>query len=103
VVDTTTLYTTLHEEPDKSGTIIGAGILTLGVPDLAALLSTVRVTGTDSTAEKAATVAKFGKFFMGELWDSYGIETLKDAAVRRDGSTGQPDRWASAGDAKHGD
>ena len=75
--DTTTLHTTLHEGHDKTGNIVGAGVLTLGVPDLAALLSTVRVTGADDPLEKAATVAKFGQFFMGELWDTYGPEMLR--------------------------
>lgn len=75
--DTTTLHTTLHEGDSKDGVIVGAGVLTLGATDLAELLSTVRVTGTDSPLEKAATIAKFGTFFMGELWDTYGPEVLR--------------------------
>ncbi len=70
--DTTTLFTTLHEGGDKNGPIAGAGVLSLGVTDLADLVSTLRVTGTDDGGEKAATVAKFGRFFMGELWERYG-------------------------------
>lgn len=69
--DTTTLFTQLHQGVDKSGAVVGAGILTLGVKDLLKLVSTVRVTNAQSNADKAATVAKFGRFFMGELWDSY--------------------------------
>lgn len=72
--DTTTLLTTLHQGEGKDGPVAGAGVLTLGVKDLAELLSTVRVTGTASPTEMAATVAKFGKFFLGELWHSYGPE-----------------------------
>jgi len=75
--DTTTLYTTLHEGGDKEAPIVGAGVLTLGVAELAELLSTVRVTGTDSAFETAATIAKFGRFFMGELWDTYGPEAVR--------------------------
>ncbi len=74
--DTTTLHTTLHEGDGKDAPVIGAGILTLGVTDLAALLSTVRVTGADGAGERAATVAKFGAFFLGELWETYGIEAM---------------------------
>lgn len=74
---TTTLYTTLHAGEDKHAPIIGAGVLTLGARDLNDLLSTVRVTGSDSGVDKAATLAKFGNFFMGELWDTYGPEALK--------------------------
>lgn len=75
--DTTTLHTTLYEGHGKDGRIVGAGVLSLGVPDLASLLSTVRVTGTDNPVEQATTVTKFGRFFLSELWDSYGPEMLR--------------------------
>ena len=65
--DTTTLYTTLHRGADKDGPVIGAGILTLGVPQLIALMSTLRpINGGDLT-----TIAAFGHFFAGALWDLY--------------------------------
>lgn len=70
--DTTTLFTRLHEGPDATGPVAGAGILRLGVGDLIRLLSTVRVTGEGSAAQKAETVARFGRFFLGELWERYG-------------------------------
>lgn len=69
--DTTTLYTTLHEGGTRDGPVKGAGILSLGLFDLTDLLSTMRVTGADSMPEKAATVARFGRFFLGALWDTY--------------------------------
>jgi predicted acylesterase/phospholipase RssA len=69
--DTTTLFTQLHQGTDKSGPVVGAGILTLGVKDLLKLVSTVTVINAQSNTDKVATVAKFGQFFMGELWDSY--------------------------------
>lgn len=72
--DTTTLYTTLHEGGNASGSLIGAGILRLDIGDFLRLISTITVTGTDSKMEQAAAVAKFGKFFMGELWDTYSPE-----------------------------
>lgn len=70
--DTTTLYTKLYEGQDKSGQVVGAGVLSLGVLDLMKLVSTMRVTGTDDMIDKSAAMAKFGRFFMGELWDRYG-------------------------------
>jgi hypothetical protein len=70
---TTTLYTTLHEGTDTSGPVVGAGVLTLGVEDLIRMLATVHATGTASLAEQGAAIARFGRFFLGELWDSYGI------------------------------
>lgn len=69
--DTTTLFTQLHQGTDKNGPVLGAGILTLGVKDLLKLVSTVTVINAHSNIDKVATVAKFGQFFMGELWDSY--------------------------------
>ena len=70
--DTTTLFTTLYAGSDTSGDIIGAGVLTLDMIELVRMLSTMRVTGTDDPTEKAQTLATFGQFFMGELWQRYG-------------------------------
>lgn len=69
--DTTTLYTRLHEGSDATGKVIGAGVLTLGVNDLADLLSTVEVHNASSEPERLAVVIRFGRLFLGELWDSY--------------------------------
>jgi cholesterol oxidase len=71
--DTTTLYTTLHEGRDKTGKVVGAGILTLGVKQLADLLSTVEVPNAANLGEKLEAIQKFGRFFAGKLWDSYVI------------------------------
>lgn len=76
--DTTTLYTTLHRGADKRGEIIAAGVLRLTAMDLAELLSTLEVTGTVEKSEQIETVASFGKFFAGELWNSFGPEVLRD-------------------------
>lgn len=51
--DTTTLSTQLQDGTDKGSAVLGAGILTLGVTDLVALVSTLRVTGTLSAVENA--------------------------------------------------
>lgn len=69
--DTTTLFSTMHAGPDKEGPIVGAGVIRLGVSELRDLLLTLKVTGTDSGAQKLAAITKFGKFFLGELWDTY--------------------------------
>jgi cholesterol oxidase len=68
--DTTTLYTTLHEG-GKDGPIVGAGVLHLGIKDLANLVSTMRATGADGLRENAEAIGIFGRLFLGELWDSY--------------------------------
>ena len=68
---TTTLYTKLHEGTDKSGPVVGAGVLSLGVKELIKLVPTVEAPGADSFTEKSEAIAKFGRFFLGELWDTY--------------------------------
>jgi hypothetical protein len=74
---TTTLYTKLHEGTDKSGPVVGAGVLTLGVKELIKLVSTVQAPGADSFTEKSEAIAKFGHFFLGELWDTYVRHAFK--------------------------
>jgi predicted acylesterase/phospholipase RssA len=74
--DTTTLFTTLHRGDDKTGPIAGAGVLSLGPIDLAKMVRTMHATDAASLAEETKAVAKFGRFFLGEMWDSY-ISRLK--------------------------
>jgi hypothetical protein len=68
---TTTLYTQLHEGNDKSGPVIGAGVLTLGMEELMAMIPTMQAINAKSVEEAASAMARFGKFFLGELWDTY--------------------------------
>jgi 3-deoxy-D-arabino-heptulosonate 7-phosphate (DAHP) synthase class II len=46
-------------------------VLTLGVNDLMDLLSTVEVHNPSSEPERLAVIIRFGRLFVGELWDSY--------------------------------
>jgi len=68
---TTTLYSKLHEGTDKSGPMVGAGILTLGVRQLIDLVASMQAPGATTFTEKSEAIAKFGRFFLGELWDTY--------------------------------
>jgi predicted patatin/cPLA2 family phospholipase len=69
--DSTTLFSTLHRGDDKTAPVIGAGILSLGPIELTKMVGTMHATGTDSAVEQARALTRFGKFFMGELWNSY--------------------------------
>jgi hypothetical protein len=69
--DTTTLYSRLYKGSDDTGPVVGAGILRLGVADLVRLASTMHATGTSSAAESAEALGKFGRLFLGQLWDTY--------------------------------
>jgi predicted acylesterase/phospholipase RssA len=70
--DTTTLYTTLHQGTDRSGPIVGAGILTIDMAGFLKMLASINVTSAHSVANTADTLFHFGRFFLGELWDTYG-------------------------------
>jgi len=70
---TTTLYTQLHEGTDKSGRVVGAGKLTISMPDFLAMITTIRVLNAPSAAEAASAIGRFGRFFLGELWDTYAV------------------------------
>src|SRR3546814_12109064 len=65
--DTTTLFTTLHQCRAAKAPVIAAGILRLDMGDFLRLMSTVKVTGSKSARQRAATVARFGHFSMGRL------------------------------------
>ena len=69
--DTTTLFTRLHKGTDASGPVVGAGILRLGLGDFGKVLANIHVIDAEHAAEKAATLARFGRFFAGELWERY--------------------------------
>ena len=70
--DTTTLYTTLHQGADRSGPIVGAGIVTIDMGAFTKMVSSMQVTNAHSITDEAGTLVHFGRFFLGELWDTYG-------------------------------
>lgn len=69
--DITTLFTQLHRGRDKSGPVVGAGTIHIGSEQLMKMIPTFRATNTSSAAESVKVLADFGRFFMGEIWDSY--------------------------------
>lgn len=71
--DTTTLYTCIYRGREPEGEVVGAGVLTLGVGELVKLVASMRPVGAEDAAEAAKAAARFGEFFFGELWKTYGI------------------------------
>jgi cholesterol oxidase len=69
--DTTTLYTQLYEGNDKTGPVVGAGIISLSVEELAKMTANFKPLNAPSPEAGLAAVGRFGKFFMGQLWDTY--------------------------------
>jgi len=70
--DTTTLLTRLHAGTNSTAAVIGAGTLTLSIGELIRLLGTVKVENAKTLALETEALAKFGSFFLGQLWDTYG-------------------------------
>ena len=71
---TTTLYTQLHRGSDKTGPVVGAGVLSLSLHDLIQMVPTMHAVNAASPQQAAEAVTKFGRFFLGELWDTYIVK-----------------------------
>ena len=72
--DTTTLHTVLHEGSGASGPVVGAGILSLGVEALTRMMTTMR-----ATDGGLGPLVKFGRLFLGSLWEEYGKDKIGGA------------------------
>jgi len=55
------------EEDERDARILAAGVLRILPTDLVKMLGTFETTGPDG----AAAIARFGAFFLGQLWDIY--------------------------------
>ncbi len=74
--DTTTLYVKVFEgDVDEAGeaaaTVRGAGIIRIELFDFMKQMTTFRVEG-GTIASQVAALSRFGKLFLGKLWDVYG-------------------------------
>ena len=69
--DTTTLHARLHEGTDATGPVIGAGVLHLKPAELLKLVSSLSATNAGTAAGQSQALRKFGRFFLGDLWESY--------------------------------
>lgn len=69
--DTTTLFTTLHRGGSKDGPVVAQGVLRIHPGEVVALAASLSPRHVSGPVEGAAVLAKFGRFFFGELWDSY--------------------------------
>lgn len=81
--DTSTLYTRVlggHVDPagDAQAEVVASGILTIYLRDFARQLTTFRSHG-GTPMERARALERFGRLFLGDLWDIYG-PTAKEAA-----------------------
>jgi len=70
--DTSTLFVRVldgHVEPrGEEGAVVGAGIITIHIPDFMKQLTTFRTSGD----HPARAMEGFGRLFLGQLWEVYG-------------------------------
>jgi cholesterol oxidase len=70
--DTTTLYVTLHEGESADGPLYAKGILRIRPRDFMRQLSTMRALNASGVKESVEAKARFGAYFAGALYDTYG-------------------------------
>jgi cholesterol oxidase len=70
--DTTTLFITIHEGASPDSPVLGKGILKISPADFATQLTTMKITGAPGVGERLKAASKFGMFFAGTLFDTYG-------------------------------
>ena len=70
--DTSTLYVTVYMGENDQGTVAGKGILRIRPDDFAKQMTTMQVTNAANTKQRLKALARFGSYFAGVLWDTYG-------------------------------
>jgi cholesterol oxidase len=73
--DTTTLYITVREN-DEKGKVVGKGILRIPVASFIRQMSTMQVTNAPGLTARWKAMLEFGKFFGGNIVDSYGANLV---------------------------
>jgi predicted acylesterase/phospholipase RssA len=79
--DTTTLFTKIFEghvdrAAEAAAPLYGAGVLRIYMMDFLRQLTTFRVEG-PTVHDRVAALNRFGKLFLGKLWDVYGRRVLE--------------------------
>jgi cholesterol oxidase len=82
--ETSTLYITVHQGADTTGSVLGKGILHIAPTDFLKQMTTLAAINTSSVKEKLATELAFGEFFAGALYATYGNILRKDAYFNPD-------------------
>ncbi len=75
--ETTTLYIKLYEGSTANGKMVGKGILRITPVEFLRQMSTLQVTNATSTAQRLEAHVRFGRFFIGSLWEVFGVVAAK--------------------------
>jgi cholesterol oxidase len=82
--DTSTLYVTLYQGCDATGSVLGKGILNILPADFAKQMTTMKVTNATSEAQRLEGLVKFGDFFGKTIFDTYGGVLRPDSLFNPD-------------------
>jgi len=82
--DTTTLFITVREGAAENGPQLGKGVLRILVKDFAKQLTTMQALNAPSLTAKLAATARFGQFFAGSLFDTFGGIFARDSVFDPD-------------------
>jgi cholesterol oxidase len=69
---TTTLYVTVREGGDEDGAVVALGVMRVHAGDFLKQMSTMRPVGADTLLDGLRARVEFGRFFAGELFETYG-------------------------------
>jgi cholesterol oxidase len=70
--DTSTLYITVYDGADENAPVFGKGVLHILPADFAKQMTTLKVTNAANPIDALNQMARFGHFFAGVLFDTYG-------------------------------
>ncbi|MDH5719263.1 MAG: hypothetical protein OEZ13_01450 [Spirochaetia bacterium] len=76
--DTTTLFCYIFKGANADADITASGILKISLIDFIKMLRTMSAENAQSLNKKAVIFIKFGKFFLGNLWNTYGSFFIKE-------------------------
>lgn len=75
--DATTLYITVYEGTNMHGKVFGKGILTIPLASFMRQMTTMQVTNASGLSERWDAMLRFGRFFGGQLIDTYGANLVQ--------------------------
>ena len=71
--DNTTLFVTLFDGESAGSPVAGKGVLRIDAADFGRQLTTIQVNNAPNAKERLRALTRFGRFFAGELWKTYGL------------------------------
>lgn len=76
-LDTTTLFITIFDGKDETGKVMGKGKLKIEMADFVKQLTTMKAINDQEGESGLKSIASFGQFFAGNVWDTYVKGGLK--------------------------